>query len=310
MTSRDLPGRAVRSVRGVDAVRILTALLLGAAPALVVGCLVLHLAVADEAVLVAQVAAVVAMPLVAAGAWAWGRAVSRRRFVGFAVVCLVLLCVPFVGVRRPARWLELGAFAIYLAPLLLPSVLLLAVAAGRRGGRWPHAVACGLAAVSLLFVGQPDRAQVVAWAVASAWVLARLPLAARWRALAALPHAGAVAFAVPHDDGLVPVAHVELVFMLAFQQAPWLGWAAVVAAVGMVGAAALVLARWRRDAVAVAVYYVALYLMSVAGWTPAPFLGFGAGPVLGYGLMVGVGAALASSVEPERSGGDSNDAEP
>lgn len=310
MTARELPGRAVWSVRGAGARPISTALLLGAAPALVVGCLILHLAVADQAVLVAQVLSIVAMLLVAVGAHAWGRAARRRRLVGFAVACLVLLVVPFVGARRPARWLELGAFAVYLAPLLAPSWLLLAVAAGRWGGRWPHAVACGLAALSLLFVCQPDRAQVVAWAVAAAWVLARLPWAARWRALAALPHAVAVAFAVPSADGLAPVAHVELVVALAFQQTAWLGWAAVVAVFVMVGTATVVLSRWSQQAVAVPIYYVSLCSMSVLGWTPAPLLGFGAGPVLGYGLMVGVAAALRSPVESAHLRMGSNDAEP
>lgn len=278
MTASELPGRTVRLVRGADARQILIALLLGAAPALVVGCLILHLAIADDAVLVAHILSIAAMVLVAFGVRAWGRAASRRRLVGFAVVCVVLLVVPFVGARRPARWLELGAFAIYLAPLLL--------------------------------VCQPDRAQVVAWAVAAAWVLARLPMAARWRALAMLPHAVAVAFAVPRDDGLVPVAHVEWVFALAFQRAPWLGWAAVLAVFVMVGTAAVVLSRWSQQAVAVPIYYASLCAISVLGWTPAPLLGFGAGPVLGYGLMVGVAAALRSSAEsvPLRMG--SNDAEP
>lgn len=300
----------MRSLRSADARPILAALLFGAAPTLVVGCLILRLAVADEAVLVVQVLSIVAMLFVAIGASTWGRAASRRRLVGFAAVCLVLLCGPFVGARRPTRWLELGGFAVYLAPLLAPSLLLLAVAAGRWGGRWPRAVAFGLAALSLLFVCQPDRAQVVAWTMAAAWVLVWLPVAAGWRALAALPHAVAVAFAVPRDDGLVPVAHVELAFALAFQQAPWLGGAAVLAAFVMVGTAAVVLARWSRQAVAVPIYYASLCSMSVLGWTPVPLLGFGAGPVLGYGLMVGFGAALASSTDPARSVVCSNDAEP
>ncbi|MFL5555974.1 MAG: hypothetical protein ACJ78D_09285 [Gemmatimonadaceae bacterium] len=43
----------------------------------------------------------------------------------------------------------------------------------------------------------------------------------------------------------------------------------------------------------VAVYYAVLYACSVAGLTPAPLIGYGAGPLLGFGLMVAA-AALAT----------------
>lgn len=268
----------MRFLRGVDGRPTLTPLLLGVAPALVVGCLLLRLAVASDALLAAHALSAAAMLVLAVAARAWCHAASRRRLVGLALAGLVLLLV--------------------------------AVAAARWGGRWPHAVALGLGTAVLLVACQPDRAQVLALAVASACVLARLPVAARWRWLAVLPHAGTVAVAVPQPDGLLPVAHVEWVFALAFQRTAWLGLAAVGAALVLVGTAAVVLARWRVEAVAVPVYYAVLFLVSLLGWTPAPGLGFGCGPVLGYGLMVGVGAALVSSVERATLPRCSNDAGP
>jgi hypothetical protein len=78
----------------------------------------------------------------------------------------------------------------------------------------------------------------------------------------------------------------------------------------MVATAVVVLVRWRGEAVAVPVYYAVLYLASVLGWTPAPLLGFGCGPVLGYGLMVGVVAALVSTTDPAALPQCSCDAEP
>jgi hypothetical protein len=39
---------------------------------------------------------------------------------------------------------------------------------------------------------------------------------------------------------------------------------------------------------AVAAYYAVLFACSVAGLTPAPLIGYGAGPLLGFGLMVAV----------------------
>lgn len=297
-------------LRGVDGRPTLTPLLLGAAPALVVGCLLLHLAVASDALLAAQGLSAAAMLVLAVAARVWCHAASRRRLVCLALAGLVLLLLPLVGARRPARWLELGTFAVYVAPLVLPSLLLVAVAAARWGGRWPHAVALGLGTSVLLVACQPDRAQVLALAVASACVLARLPVAGRWRWLAVLPHAGTVAVAVPQPDGLLPVAHVEWVFALAFERTPWLGLAAVGAALVLMGTTAVVLVRWRGEAVAVPVYYAVLYLASVLGWTPAPLLGFGCGPVLGYGLMVGVGAALVATADRATLPGCSNDAGP
>ncbi len=76
------------------------------------------------------------------------------------------------------------------------------------------------------------------------------------------------------------------------------------------GTAAVVLARWRGEAVAVPVDYAVLFLVSLLGWTPAPLLGFGFGPVLGYGLMIGVGAALVSTTDPAVLPQCSYDAEP
>ncbi len=65
---------------------------------------------------------------------------------------------------------------------------------------------------------------------------------------------------MPQADGLAPVLHVELVFALGCQMAPWLGLAAVVAVLVMVATAVVVLVRSRGKAVAVPVYYAVLYL--------------------------------------------------
>ena len=39
---------------------------------------------------------------------------------------------------------------------------------------------------------------------------------------------------------------------------------------------------------AVAAYHAVLFACSIAGLTPAPLIGYGAGPLLGFGLMVAV----------------------
>jgi hypothetical protein len=48
----------------------------------------------------------------------------------------------------------------------------------------------------------------------------------------------------------------------------------------------------------VAVYYAVLFACSVAGLTPAPLIGYGAGPLLGFGLMVAAASWLDAKVLP------------
>jgi len=44
-----------------------------------------------------------------------------------------------------------------------------------------------------------------------------------------------------------------------------------------------------------------LFACSVAGLTPAPLIGYGAGPLLGFGLMVATASALDANVLPDSS---------
>ena len=56
---------------------------------------------------------------------------------------------------------------------------------------------------------------------------------------------------------------------------------------------ARVATRGPRGLLAVAMYYVALVGLAPLEITPVPLLGFGAGPILGYLLMVLVSARVA-----------------
>lgn len=254
-------------------------------------------------VLLAHGLAIVGMLVVAGGGAWWLRRSCRSRCAWLLFASIGLLLVPFAGDGRPARWLELGGVAVYLAPVLTPSVLSVAVAARRWPGHWPALVAAVLGVQVVVFAMQPDRAQVLATALASGCVLLASPLANRWRWLAALPHVVAAAVCLPHADALPPVAHVELVFALGLQLSPWLGLALIAAAVVAVGGIAIVLVGWQRAAVAIPVYYGALHLASIAGWTPAPLLGLGAGPLLGFGLLLAVVSVLVPDGKGVGSGG-------
>jgi hypothetical protein len=86
-------------------------------------------------------------------------------------------------------------------------------------------------------------------------------------------------------DPLTPVPYVEGVFALALSHSTAMGVAVIASAVVLI-AALLWLSRERPWLVAAAAYYGVLFLCSVAELTPAPLIGFGAGPWLGFGLLL------------------------
>jgi hypothetical protein len=110
-----------------------------------------------------------------------------------------------------------------------------------------------------------------------------------------LPFVAAAWLATMRPDPLAPIAHVELVFALAFAQAPWVGILVVLAAAEGLLLLGAGLRRVDRALLAVPAYYAVLFAASLPGLTPAPCIGLGAGPWLGFGLMAGLVAGLRRS---------------
>lgn len=224
---------------------------------------------------------------------------ARGRRSAFAIVALALiglaatLAEPASG---PQRWVSFGFLGLYMAPLLLPA-LLVAIAALSRDGVGPPAALAAVVA-SLLLALQPDASQLLALcaALATLVILRRARGAWAWAAIAAPALATVWAFLRP--DPLEPVAHVEGVFALGFAHSLPAGLAVAAAALTVLAGLALLARRGPRWLLAVAVYYAALYACSLAGLTPAPLIGYGAGPVLGYGLLIAVCATGAAVPAP------------
>ncbi len=202
---------------------------------------------------------------------------------------MIALAAPLLrGGPGPARWIAAGPMNLYVAPVVVPSLLAAFATLLLPGGRQQTAAWATMAGTVLLLALQPDASQVLAFTAASAVLAARHRETARpgWVSLVAMAILTVWAFSRP--DPLQAVPHVEGVFALAFSRSLPIGLA--VAASAVVFLAMLV----RRSFVdtgwlaAVAAYYAALFAASVAGLTPAPLIGFGAGPVLGYGAMVAV----------------------
>lgn len=261
--------------------------LLGTAlPAIGASFAVLHLAAVGTAVWAVQAGAIVLAALFARtlGAIAPGR---RRTVVAAGCLWLVAL-LPLGGEIGPSRWLRVGTLSLYVAPVVVPAVLVLASAAMRAGAVRRVLALAGLWALGFVFALQPDLSQLLALTAGAVVVgLAGRP---RLRVFlpCLLPFAGAGWLAASRPDSLTPVEHVELVFELAFERAPWAGIGVTVAALATVVLLAARLARIERALLAVPVYYAMLFAISLSGRTPAPLIGFGAGPWLGLGLMLGL----------------------
>lgn len=233
------------------------------------------------------------------------RRVASQQGLAVAIMVLTLLglAVPLAGsADGPERWLLLGPVRLYLAPLLLPAFLAACAVFARAGDRQETAARVALVGAGLALAAQPDASQVLAL-LAGAAVLCTRFRSGPWRTGGTLLGLALLTlWAFLRPDPLQPVPHVEGVFALALSQS-------LPAGLLVIGCALAWLAGLCRQAVkgpgpfwlaGVAAYYGVLYACSVAGLTPAPLIGFGAGPVLGFGLLTAVAGAL--EVEKQNEG--------
>lgn len=265
-------------------------LVAAAVPALIGSLLLLNLAATPTSLLIQQA-------VVASAAMAATLASLRFRqtmFTTKAVPCVLLVLAALLwlpvltGVTSaPQRWVGLCGFRLYVAPVVLPVFLLLWDRARSNGTSAARVstVAAAVAAIGLL--AQPDAAQLTALAVAAVSILGVSALGPFGKLLALVAFLGAVAAAWSLPDPLDPVPYVEGVFRLAMTTSGGAWLAAVVAAALPVAALAWVAREMKSPGIlAVALYFAVLYLLSPLQVTPVPLLGFGAGPVLGYFIVV------------------------
>lgn len=235
------------------------------------------------------------LQLIAAGAGSllfFALARSRRfklsRNTDWPALALALsLFIPLLADTQgsPERWVSLGGFRLYLAPVVLPVLLLWLSAPVIRA---PGLHVASVIAVAAALVLQPDACQLTAFALGVlALAASRAQLMLRLGLLALLAIGAVIAWRVP--DPLEPVRHVEGVFILAAELSPLALVAALASAALPVAALAWV--GWITHTVgpfAVAVYYAALLAQAPLLLTPVPLLGFGVGPIWGYFLVAGM----------------------
>lgn len=204
--------------------------------------------------------------------------------LGLMVVGVML---PLLGdASGPRRWVALGPLNFYMAALVLPSLIVVCemLIADKRL-LLPYSAVLVTCVVLTL---QPDASQAVALLVAAIIVAQHHQVTVGRLAMLVLPLLLLVLWVFSKPDPLMPVPYVEEVFATAWQHSVWAGVAVMACGMALLGG------LWRQSSqasagcAAVAGYYAILFICSSMGMTPAPLLGYGAGPVLGFGLMVAV----------------------
>lgn len=250
---------------------------------------VLALSAVNGTVWAIQAMAVVAACIFAVAGKLFGRWYSAPLPAGLVLgATLIGIAAPmFWDKSGPERWVSLGPLSLYVAPVLLPTFLVACSTCVYRPGMWERMALIAIVGASVLLALQPDGSQALALLTGAAVAIARArersPLAVAALFMAAL----VTGWAFTRPDPLEPISYVEGVFELTLGYSLSAGIAVIASAAALIASLHLSSCNGARSLSAVAAYYAVLYACSVAGLTPAPLIGYGAGPWLGFGLVVG-----------------------
>ncbi len=276
--------------------RLLRVWLFGATlPAIGMGIWLLRIADTPRSAQALQVV-VVAAGMAAYAAMVWWRvpgSANTNKWLSMILIGGLFLPLSVGPHDGPARWLPIGNFRLYLAPLVLPLTLFQLGAPGQGVSAYAASIIAVVFALSL----QPDASQLTAFAVGMTALLASgdRPRLVRVSLLSLVLAAAGVAWRTP--ETLAPVRHVEGAFALAAAVSPWGLGLALVAALLPVATFAWAARILRSPGTfAVALYWAAVFALASRQVTPVPWLGFGAGPILGYFLVAG--AVSRTAAEP------------
>lgn len=265
----------------------------GALPAIAAGAVVLGISDVGRNAWFVQGASVVAMLAIAGAMHHVAATLRRPGLVALACAAAVACALPLVvGTNGPRRWLAAGPLSLYVAPAALPALLAIAACAARWSAWWESVSIAGLWLTAVVLACQPDLSQVLALTAGVVCIVGSGGSSWHRRALRLLAFVAPVVAAAVQDDPLAPVPHVELVIEVAWRHSVVAGLAVSGAALVLLATVARRMARIEPSMVGVSAYYGVLFACSMPGWTPAPLIGFGAGPLLGFGLLAGTAAQL------------------
>ncbi|AOL95185.1 hypothetical protein BG023_112271 [Porphyrobacter sp. LM 6] len=234
-----------------------------------------------------------ALALVFALAWTlWGRVPSQRGgrlalagLMAFGLFLPLLLQLDAGGV---SRWIPLGPVLMHSGTLLLPLLIVLTAREPRLG---PAILGLALLALGL----QPDAGTLLGLTAATA----ALAVTQRSTLFALVSGAALVLTLATFGAGtLEPQAFTEGVLAQVWAAAPLL-------ALGL-GAALLVAPAWllyrnlhvpRAEGYALAALLAGLGVAAILAPFPFPLIGYGASPILGFGLALGALGRLSPARE-------------
>jgi len=201
--------------------------------------------------------------------------------LALAVEAYILVAgVSMEGVRR---WVALGPLQLHAASLLVP------LAAWTAAQRLDAIGAVLLAAILAVLAAQPDAAAVLALTLALGAVALVDKSKRRLAGVLAVIGAAGVAWALSRPDPLPAVDHVERVVRRAFEASPTLGPLAAVALIAV--PLAMLWIRRTPAALALAAAWAGFVLANLIANYPAPVIGAGAAPVLGWLMSIGLASA-------------------
>ncbi|WP_336978600.1 hypothetical protein [Brevundimonas nasdae] len=258
-----------------------------------ISLLAIHTAGAGTASVAVQAAAFLIGVMALWAASRTGRPGRGPRLIVALAILVVAVLVLTTGVEMQGahRWLALGPVLIHPASLL--GAPLLWLVAQDADDVWT----AGVAALAILTFGVGfDGAASLAFAVGATGLLT----AARgsWKTLAPLAALSWILalWSLTRSQALPRVPYVEDVVPTVWAVAPVLGVAAVIALILL--SVPLLWVGWRARAagaagLAMAGFWIGLSAANLLGAYPAPVVGYGASPVIGW--LVAIGLAMASA---------------
>ena len=253
-----------------------------------------------NALIVQGLAAAIALGLALLLGRFWRRA--RWRLWVLMAACglaLVLTLMNGVSLEGAKRWVALGPVQLHTASIVLPFATW-AFAKGFGDRR----VAPIAALIALLLLYQHDAASSLAWALAlAAAALVERPRQATPWACVAIAVLGAYAAWV-EPDTLPAVPYVEGLLTQAVDANLALGLLAGVLMISLPApflAIARVLPERRAEALALAALWTGWIAGNLFGNYPAPVLGYGAAPILAWGLSLGFVLGDPANQDPPAS---------
>lgn len=198
-------------------------------------------------------------------------------------------CFIFSEAANPSRWLKFGGIRLYFSAAVLPLALYVFARLHWRLGFSGIGSVVLFSVFALLLAAQPDLSQVLALTLAAIFVV--------WHRADSLllKSGGSAVWAVLcywcwlQADPLQPVPYVEGVIQLAASAGSIAMIAAIISvALLPVGLFFIGIKRSMPELIPIALYYIVIMICAYRGLTPMPLLGFGAGPVLGYFVLLAV----------------------